>query len=212
VAHELRGPVGVALGALEQIEGELKQVSDSNPRLVQMTRRGLRRVLRTADRLSRAGQLEQGHMTLNGVQLDLRSLLEQACEEAQSLDGRRTVDLKVDLGLTTAPVVADREWLTFALSELVALALRSARSQVRVSLSPAADGWTVGIEDDGSGRSCQPEPSLSIGACSLDVDLVLRLARAIADAQQVAFETRTIREDVQRLSLGFVAAGAPRPL
>ena len=56
IAHELRGSAGVALGATSEIRGKLPPEGE---KFVAMAQRGLERVLRIADRLSRASALER---------------------------------------------------------------------------------------------------------------------------------------------------------
>src|SRR5690606_33938923 len=73
IAHELRGPAGVTLGALDEIERVLASVEGEDARaLLLMARRGIRRILRTAERLTRTAQLEAGPVQLSSAHHDVR--------------------------------------------------------------------------------------------------------------------------------------------
>jgi signal transduction histidine kinase len=135
VAHELRGPAGVTLGALDELEHALgAEVVEQNRVLFAMARRGARRVLRTADRLSRTAQLEGGGAHVTRLPADLRTLVRQATQDAELIEGRSSV--KVQLRVSDEPCASDVDgaWLAIALMELVAQAIRCARREVEVSV------------------------------------------------------------------------------
>ena len=89
VAHELRGPAGVIHGALQELEVALAQQNGEHEVFLAMAKRGLKRILRTADRLQTTGQLERGAPQLTLSRCDLRALVQQAVSDAQTVEGRR---------------------------------------------------------------------------------------------------------------------------
>lgn len=158
VAHELRGPAGVTLGALEELELALSESEGTQTApLFAMARRGVKRILRTADRLARTAQLESGRLAMSHTATDLRTLLTQVADEAEEIEGRRAV--KIDKALPASPctVMVDAPWLSVALGELVAQALRCARKSVRIELTREAAVVRICITDDGPVRSDAPE-------------------------------------------------------
>src|SRR4051812_42731051 len=79
IAHELRGPAGVTLGALDELEHALgAQAVEQNQMLFAMARRGARRVLRTAERLARTALLESASQHITPVPSDLGKIVKQA--------------------------------------------------------------------------------------------------------------------------------------
>src|SRR5689334_21052599 len=90
IAHELRGPAGVTLGALDELEHALDDAQrDQHKLLFAMARRGARRVLRTAERLTRTAQLEgSGIHAVPTAPTDLRGIVKQATEDAEAVEGR----------------------------------------------------------------------------------------------------------------------------
>ena len=93
IAHELRGPAGVTLGALEEIERLLarSEIEEESRALISMARRGARRVLRTAERLTRTAQLEAGPTQMASTLLDVREIVARVARETELLEGRSTV-------------------------------------------------------------------------------------------------------------------------
>jgi two-component system, OmpR family, sensor histidine kinase TctE len=149
LAHELRGPSGVTLGALDELELALGEAAQAHASLFAMARRGVRRVLRTTDRLSRSAQLELSGLSPTLEQTDLSALVERAARDAELVEARRGV--KLDITRPAEPVMArvDATWLSAALSEVVAAGLRAAKRSVMVELQQSGDSHRVIICDDG---------------------------------------------------------------
>jgi signal transduction histidine kinase len=149
LAHELRGPSGVTLGALDELELALGEAAQAHASLFAMARRGVRRVLRTTDRLSRSAQLEQSGFAPALEEADLSALVERSAREAELVEARRGV--KLEITRPQDPVLArvDATWLGAAISEVVAAALRAARRSVLIELQTNGDGHRVIICDDG---------------------------------------------------------------
>jgi signal transduction histidine kinase len=162
VAHELRGPAGVTLGALEELELALDgaDTTQTSP-LFAMARRGVKRILRTADRLARTAQLESGRHAMSHTATDLRLLITQVAEEVEELEARRSVKLERVLPQAACTVMVDAPWLQVALAELLSQALRSARKQVSIELSVEAGVVRVVITDDGSVLRNEESPGAS---------------------------------------------------
>ena len=117
IAHELRGPTGVTLGALDEIERLLarSECEEESRALISMARRGARRVLRTAERLTRTAQLEAGHTHMAATLLDVREIVARVARDTEQLEGRSAV--RVELVTAAQPCVAhvDANWLGVAL-------------------------------------------------------------------------------------------------
>lgn len=150
IAHELRGPAGVTLGALDELEHALGAAQSEQHRLLfAMARRGAKRVLRTAERLTRTAQLELGQLAAaEGAPCDLRSLVSHAVTEAQLIEGRTSV--KVSLRAPDEPCLClvDGGWWGVALGELVSQAIRCARREVDVLVALKDARVVVQVCDD----------------------------------------------------------------
>ncbi len=150
IAHELRGPAGVTLGALDELERLLArtEIEEESRALLSMARRGARRVLRTAERLTRTAQLEAGQSQMASSLLDVREIVARVARDTEQLEGRNAV--RVELVTSAQPCVArvDASWLGVALGELFSQAIRCARSHVRIQVQTEAGFVRISAEDD----------------------------------------------------------------
>ena len=189
VAHEIRGPVGVAWGALDQLEADLQSGEVAiNPRLFEMSRRGLRRALRLAERLSRVSELEHRPDPLPVAKVDLCAVVRQAHHDVLGLESRRGVE--VVIGFEQAQrvyAIASLEWLRFAIGELICLAVRFARRKVVVLVRDDSRP-SIRIESDGNAEVCFGNTAVPLGECSSDVELMVRVARKALALQTANLE------------------------
>ncbi len=149
IAHEVRGPAGVVLGALDELEHALDpELVEQNRTLFAMARRGARRVLRTAERLSRTASLEASPAPVQRVSSDVRGVVRDAVQEAEQAEGRASIQLKVSLPAEPCACEIDPGWLAVALAELVAQAIRTARRQVEVAVERLSGSVRVSVSDD----------------------------------------------------------------
>jgi len=156
LAHELRGPAGVTAGALDEIELALGPEAEKLRDYFLMARRGVRRILRAADRLQRTAVLEAGAPNWAKVSTDLRELVAEAAKESELLEARRGVCVSVSASDEPCLVAAHPEWVRAAISEIVGNAIRYARKTVSVHTEIAGDEATVTVTDDGPGFTGPP--------------------------------------------------------
>jgi signal transduction histidine kinase len=214
VAHELRGPAGVTLGALEELEHALgDEVVAQNRILFAMARRGVRRVLRTADRLTRTAQLEGSTAHITRLPADLRTLVRQGTEDAELIEGRSSV--KVSLRVCEEPCASevDGTWLTMALMELVAQAIRCARREVEVSLQLKGSQIRLVVADDRAAVMEMPSARFVTLEDRRDSALNWPLVHDVARAHNATLAQETLRDAAGavtglRVSLVFAALPA----
>jgi signal transduction histidine kinase len=154
LAHELRGPAGVIHGALQELEATLGPQAGDHDVFLGMAKRGLKRILRTADRLQNTGQLERGSLELSTTSCDLGALLKQAVSDAQAIEGRKKISVEVDVPAGPAGCIIDSHWMGLALFELASNAIRHSTERVRVALKPGeGGGYSVTFTDDARNTS-----------------------------------------------------------
>jgi len=149
VAHELRGPAGVTLGAIDELELALGASAEAHRALIAMARRGIGKVLRTAERLSRKSQLDAGRANMAPTSLDLRALVTRAREEAEQLESRRGIEVTVEASEDSWLMTLDESWTQVVLTEMISLSIRAARREVKIALKRENDRPLVVITDDG---------------------------------------------------------------
>lgn len=181
VAHDLRGPVGVVVGALDELELELGPDSERVRAYLLMARRGAERVLRTAEQVHRASQLERGEVEWLLASVDLRELVRSAAQDSEAAESRQGIVLEVFAGELECTVAADADWLRATIVELIGSAIRLATSRVCVRLSVHEAFARLGVTDDGPG-SDGPDRSRFQAADTGGVGLSLRLVREVLAA------------------------------
>jgi two-component system, OmpR family, sensor histidine kinase TctE len=182
LAHELRGPSGVTLGALDELELALGEAAQAHASLFAMARRGLRRVLRTTDRLSRTAQLEQSGLAIALERADLSELVARAAREAELVEARRSVKLEVTRPGEPVLAQVDSAWLGAAISELVAAALRAAKRSVLVELQQSGEGYRIIVCDDGPITSLPRLRRFEPSEDRRDAGLAFPLVKEVVDA------------------------------
>lgn len=149
LAHDIRSPLGLLSGALEEIRGDLsEQLDDGHERLLSLADRGLARLDRMAKTLSTVAQLEGGTLRLTRESTDLGALVREVVESVEREDPRRGLTLDLDLPEGSLASV-DPERVREALWELVAQSRRQAASAVRIALDERNDVMQLHVEDDG---------------------------------------------------------------
>jgi signal transduction histidine kinase len=181
IAHELRGPAGVTLGALNEIERALGDQTEELQSLLRMARRGVRRILRTADRLDRTAQLGAADPR-RGAMIDLQVLVGEVARDTVLLEARGGVHVEVAEGGVSCVIDADGPWVRAAVAELVANAIRFARAHVSVEARATDDEAHVVVCDDGPGfagpAQARFEPPITGRGLGLSLPLVEDVARA----------------------------------
>jgi signal transduction histidine kinase len=149
LAHDLRGHAGVIHGALQELEASLGEKAASGELFLGMAKRGVKRILRTADRLQQTGQIERGSLGLSKAECDVRALIKEAAEEAHGIEGRKKINIELDMPGNIVSCAADSHWLSAAFFELLANAIRHAQARVRVTLTAQSDTLSIEVLDDG---------------------------------------------------------------
>lgn len=154
VAHDLRGPSGVAIGALDEIAAALASgdVERITP-LLRIAQRAQAKVLRVAEKLSRTAMAVQ-ETPLDRTVVRIADALQKAVKQAESVEGRRNVRSTVEAA--DEVVTADAGWLDMILVEIVADAIAHAKTSVTVTAKRV--GPRVVVEITGDVRSPPPPP------------------------------------------------------
>ncbi len=193
IAHDLRGPCGVALGALDELESALgPELSGTHAKLISMTRKSTRKVLRLAQKLACAAEMSLGPL-LDFSPVHIGGLAWNAAGTANAVDGRRGIVLEIDPILSTnrvGLVSADSSWIEMLLTEVIGNGLKHAYSKVVVSVEEDASSAWIVVTDDGRGPppTAVPlfGPSQDLRGLGLSLAMGDRVARAHEGSLQVA--------------------------
>lgn len=153
VAHELRGPAGVIDGAVQELEAALGPGAQEHRALLDMMRRGVRRIVRTADRLQQTGQCERDALELTKQRTDLTELVRRAVTEAAATEGRKKIHVEIEAPPVHSYGDVDERWMGVAVYEIASNSIRHARESVRVTIEQLADTLTISFVDDNRNTS-----------------------------------------------------------
>lgn len=149
IAHEVRGPAGVITGAIDELQMVLASGADPAA-LLAMVRRGVARLLRVADVLSMTAELEGPPVEAEFVSVDILPLVRASVDKTVAMLGRRGVDVAVEAAASPVAQI-DQRFFGPALVELVANAIRFARTKVLIRVGEDDASVFVLVEDDGPG-------------------------------------------------------------
>lgn len=151
LAHDIRSPLGLLSGALEEIRGDLAaQLDDGHERLLSLADRGLARLDRMAKTLSTVAQIEGHTLHLHREPCDLARLVRDVVESVEREDPRRGLTIDIDLPEGSFATI-DAERAREALWEIIAQSRRQASSAVRIALEERGELIELRVEDDGRG-------------------------------------------------------------
>jgi signal transduction histidine kinase len=157
VAHELRGPLAVVVGAMQELEHNLGEDAASHRALFAMMKRGVRRLARTADRLQQTGVCERDDLMLEPHRCDLVDLVRWSVDEATTNEGRRNVEVRLELPQGPRYLEVDGRWLSIALYEVASNAIKHAREHVTVVWEEVEGSLRISfIDDSPSARDFEP--------------------------------------------------------
>jgi signal transduction histidine kinase len=151
IAHDIRSPLGLLSGALEEIREDLReQLDEGHVRMLSLAERGLARLDRMARMLSTMAQIESGGVRLQRETYDLSRLVREVVEAVEREDPRRGLTLELEVPEGTL-LSLDLERMRESLWELVAQSRRQAASVFRIASTEEDGVIELRIEDDGRG-------------------------------------------------------------
>lgn len=192
VAHDLRGPSGVALGALDEIDAAL--ASDDLERvapLLRIARRAQAKILRVAEKLSRTAMLRHDSPFEFAV-IALGPIIERAAKAAESVEGRRSVKCVSDVSIDRDQIRGDAGWLEMILTELAADAITHSRTEMRVFARRTEEGIVVEVTGDGRAAPPAPRPLLAPSDDRRGLGVSMSLAAIVMEAHGGSFEAGQI--------------------
>lgn len=151
VSHDLRGPVGVILGALGELQGEQMPPLDEEQRmLVGLVRRSATRLSHYATNLLELSRMDAGRFELHPQSQDFAAAVRGAIRYAEEVEHGHAVRVSVEAPSGGSEVHLDAERLHQLVANLVTRGLRSARRGVTVSVANGEGGVRMAVVDDGA--------------------------------------------------------------
>ncbi|MEW6048804.1 MAG: ATP-binding protein [Bacillota bacterium] len=154
VSHELRTPLAsLTMGIGLLAESKLFRQSPREAELVAILKEDSRRLARLVDELFEIARLRVGRLPMALVRLDVGELVEAATLPFVAQAEAQGVGLRREVPAGLPPVRADREKVTWVISNLVSNALRYTPrgGRITVSAEQRGDRVYISVEDTGIG-------------------------------------------------------------
>jgi len=160
-AHDLKNPLGVTLGALTMLEGEVEEGPELQRELVDIAIQGVDRMQDLIDNLLSLERIESGI----GVQLkplDVRELIERGATDITPPMKQHGQTLLLDVPPTLPPVSGDMHWLYRALMNLLSNANKYTQEggEITIRAYVQEDQLVLEVQDNGPGIPAEAQPRL----------------------------------------------------
>jgi signal transduction histidine kinase len=149
VAHEVRSPLGVIVGGLDEVAARQDLPADAAG-FLQLARRSAGRLERLVERMDWIAAIQAGSVDQIEQPEPLSAIAERGVREAEAFAGRRGVEVTVRQSLdASAPRVPRPRATRQIVQELAHNAIRHARSTVDIEVSRAPGVSRIRIEHNG---------------------------------------------------------------
>ena len=193
MSHELRGPLAVVTDEIERLlEGTAGAVPPEIRQPLARIQEAGRELSGMVKRLLDVSSIETDTLEICATQVNLRRVLEEACEGSQALALERGLDLRVVSCDETLVVFADRARLAQVVRELLTNAIKfTNHGHVQVRAKTFEGTVLVEVQDTGVGIPPERQPTLfrafepgadRTPSLRQGLGLGLSISRAIVDA------------------------------
>ncbi|MCZ4491781.1 MAG: sensor histidine kinase [Conexibacter sp.] len=151
VGHELKSPLSIVLALCTRLE-TAGRLDGEDAEDVARIRANAYSMLRRVQDLMLMARLESPEQQLEAAVIDVGAIVRACVDGFASVAAQRGMDLQVEVP-DALPAMADEEKVVSLVSNLVANAIRHARTRVtvRCSVTAAAGRMTLEVADDGPG-------------------------------------------------------------
>lgn len=155
VAHDLRNPIGAALGYADMIAEDADPagtINDMARKIVDASRS----MMMLVDDLLDTSAIESGKFSINPQPTDLKILISDKIEGHQYRAKKKNISLHTELARTPS-VSVDKHRIGQVLDNLLSNAIKFSPKDatIRVLLEPTADGVAITVADHGPGLAAE---------------------------------------------------------
>lgn len=151
VAHEIRTPVSLIIGPLEEIMDNLRSLPDAIQDSLQIINRNSQRLLSLVNQLLDFRKAEEKAFIINFSEQNIYDLLNNLYIRFKPLAEQKNRSLSLDMEEQDIVAVVDAEALTKIVSNLLTNAMKYAKSRISISALYEGDQMVIRVLDDGDG-------------------------------------------------------------
>jgi signal transduction histidine kinase len=149
VSHDLRTPLTLILGPLGEMASG-REPPGGLPRAVDVMQRNGLRLLELINQLLELAKIDAGKLQIARAPVDIVELARSVETRFAGAAAQRSIGLRL-AAQELAPLSLDDAWIDTALTNLLANALRYARSQVQIVVGESEGSVLIEVRDDGPG-------------------------------------------------------------
>lgn len=153
VSHELRTPISMLQGYSEAIVDDIADSKEEKNELAQIIYEESLRLSRLVNELLDMASMEAGHLTLNIEKVEVTPYIERIYRKFQGIATENQVDFKLIKDVSQPFAYFDPDRIEQVFTNLIDNAIRHTKEDgyVKVSVTNDENGFSVSIEDSGSG-------------------------------------------------------------
>jgi len=202
VSHELRTPLTSIVGYTELLADDTGNLTEEQQQLVERIDRNGERLLTLVEDLLTMARVEDGNLSLERVEIDLRECVRVATDEVAHSAHKGRVSLQVDLPAEPVLLEGDPHYLERLVLNLVSNAVKftDVGGEVDVVLRVSGDVAELTVHDTGMGIPVEEQSrlfqkffrsSFATEHAIQGTGLGLHIVRSIADAHhgEISFES-----------------------
>lgn len=149
VTHEIRTPLTLIKGPLEEVISRSEEIPAISENLVIM-KKNTNRLIELTDQLLDFRKTEVKGFNLNFVNISISKLLEENCLRFKTATDQKGLELNISLPDRPLYAYADPEALNKILSNLVDNAVKYAFKKISITLTNQEDSFTITVKSDGN--------------------------------------------------------------
>ena len=151
-SHELRTPLtGMAMSINLLQETTQEKLSETEQELLETAQEDVQRLRDLVNDLLDLSKIESGKIDIEQADVDPAKLVEKAIELLKIQSDEKEIEVTSDIAANIARVNADANKVTWVLTNLIANALRYAKSKIEVTARPHGTWISIAVIDDGPG-------------------------------------------------------------
>ncbi|MFZ4452227.1 ATP-binding protein [Salibacterium aidingense] len=153
VSHELRTPISMLQGYSEAIVDDIAGSEEEKKEIGRIIYDESMRMGRLVNELLDLARMEAGHIQLEKQWVDIYSFADKVYKKFQGLAREADVQMTLDKHGEKKLVYMDQDRIEQVMTNLIHNAIRhtSEKGSVHIVVNTAGSGWTVEIQDTGSG-------------------------------------------------------------
>ncbi|ETZ23653.1 two-component regulator propeller domain-containing protein [Pedobacter sp. V48] len=197
VTHEIRTPLTLIKGPLEEVMKKAEEIPAITDNLVIM-KKNTNRLIELTDQLLDFRKTEIKGFNLNFVNINVSKLLEENCLRYKSAMEQKGLRLSVNLPEKPLYAYADPEALNKILSNLIDNAVKYASGQIAIILNSDLDNFDIQVKSDGDlipinmhKKIFEPFYRMESNKNQRGTGIGLPLARSLAELHEGTLQLRT---------------------